>query len=688
MKKKIISGLLSIAMLMTCFVPIPAAAADSSMPSSYGEKRDVRDQETWGTCWAFGCIAALEEKIKAEEGIDIDLSEEHLLQRTSYGDSSTEWNLTSKDNGGDTSTAIGYFLAGYGPALESEFPYDTENDFTGTVSDAVKNYVSDYRVTETREIIPDQNSDGTLTDSTIKNVKQAVMDNGGVMSTIYMNGDGTEFDTVPGAYYRNEEGYDHGVCIVGWDDNYSAENFASADVTENGAFLARNSWGSSETNDGYLWISYDSVDIAPVFSIESYEKVASNENYYSLESRGTGNVTSSDVPENGLFGYINVFDIQNEAETLEEVIFYVPDSPTDFDLTYKIYYMPLASNGEPNTSAKQLIGSGTVSAGGYYCVKATKDITVTSDAAIMVATCDADDTAYMGQEKTNSEYTAVHKSGQSYKYQEVSGASALLESDYNFTIKLKTKTVDLSTVEKVNASKFTISSISDKTYTGSAIKPSVTVKYNGNVLTKGTDYTVSYSNNVNAGTAKVTIKGTGLYTGSVTKTFTINKAAASKFTVSNISNKAYTGSRIKPAVTVKFNGVKLTAGTDYTIAYSNNKYCGKATYTITGKGNFKGTKTGSFYIKPKQSTITSLTKASKAFTVKMKNTSKTVTGYQVAYSLKKNSGYKYKLTTNTKLKVSGLKSNKYYYVKVRAYKKVGSTKVYGSWSTIKKVKTR
>ena len=70
-----------------------------------------------------------------------------------------------------------------------------------------------------------------------------------------------------------------------------------------------------------------------------------------------------------------------------------------------------------------------------------------------------------------------------------------------------------------------IQDIPSTTYTGSAKKPNVTVKDGETTLTEGVDYTVSYTNNVNAGTATVTVTGKGNYTGSVSKNFTINKAS-------------------------------------------------------------------------------------------------------------------------------------------------------------------
>ena len=81
------------------------------------------------------------------------------------------------------------------------------------------------------------------------------------------------------------------------------------------------------------------------------------------------------------------------------------------------------------------------------------------------------------------------------------------------------------TINPKDASTLTINPIAAVTYNGSAQTPAVTVKDGSTTLTNGTDYTVSYSDNTNAGTATVTVTGKGNYTGTKSATFTINKAA-------------------------------------------------------------------------------------------------------------------------------------------------------------------
>jgi len=136
------------------------------------------------------------------------------------------------------------------------------------------------------------------------------------------------------------------------------------------------------------------------------------------------------------------------------------------------------------------------------------------------------------------------------------------------------------------------------TYDGTAKKPSVTVRMGTTVLKNRTDYTVSYANNINAGTASVTITGKGEYTGTVTKSFTIRPKSISNATVTLGQNSyVYDGKEKKPTVTVKDGSMNLSNGKHYTITYLDNKNVGKATVQIIGKGNYTNSKNVYFEIK-------------------------------------------------------------------------------------------
>ena len=140
-------------------------------------------------------------------------------------------------------------------------------------------------------------------------------------------------------------------------------------------------------------------------------------------------------------------------------------------------------------------------------------------------------------------------------------------------------------------------SVSSFTYDGAEKKPKITVKNGKKQLTANTDYTVSYKNNINAGTASVTITGKGSYSGSQTKNFTITPAALTKTTISlSASSFIYDGAEKKPAITIKAGKKQLTLNKDYTISYKNNMNVGTASVTVTGKGNYTGTISKSFTI--------------------------------------------------------------------------------------------
>ncbi len=253
------------------------------------------------------------------------------------------------------------------------------------------------------------------------------------------------------------------------------------------------------------------------------------------------------------------------------------------------------------------------------------------------------------------------------------------------------ETAEIPALSRISISKASVTlSTSIYAYDGKAKKPGVTVKLNGKTLKNGTDYTVSYSNNTKVGTAKVTIKGKGNYTGSVSKTYSI-KNNFKKATVSGISTKAFTGKNITQSITVKYNGKTLKNGTDYTVSYSSNKNIGTATVKIAGKCSYTGTITKTFKINPAKQEIQKLTAKSKAFFVDWAQKG-SATGYEIQYATnsKFTSAKKVTITNNktdTKT-ISKLSGKKKYYVRVRSYTTVKGTKYYGAWSASKSVTTK
>lgn len=148
-------------------------------------------------------------------------------------------------------------------------------------------------------------------------------------------------------------------------------------------------------------------------------------------------------------------------------------------------------------------------------------------------------------------------------------------------------------------------SVKNCTYNGKQQEPSVTVKIGNKVLKENRDFTVKYSNNMDAGKGTVNIKGKGNYCGSVTKKFTIKPLNINGQVYVQLDKDSYTwdGTNKKPefevyvARTLPGSTVfRLERRKDYTYKYKNYREPGTASLIITGKGNYTGTKTVSYKI--------------------------------------------------------------------------------------------
>ncbi len=159
-----------------------------------------------------------------------------------------------------------------------------------------------------------------------------------------------------------------------------------------------------------------------------------------------------------------------------------------------------------------------------------------------------------------------------------------------------------------------------------------------------------------------------------------------------VKNQVYTGKTIKPSVTVKYGSKTLKKGTDYTVSFKNNKAIGTATVTVTGKGDYTGTAKKTFKINPRAISGLKLTAGKGRLTVSWKKGAGGIGGYQLQYGLKKSFSGAKKATVSKASTVKGtiknLKKGKIYYVRIRAFKKVGKTTYWSAWSAAKKAKVK
>ncbi|NBI62012.1 hypothetical protein D3Z38_02790 [Clostridiales bacterium] len=248
-------------------------------------------------------------------------------------------------------------------------------------------------------------------------------------------------------------------------------------------------------------------------------------------------------------------------------------------------------------------------------------------------------------------------------------------------------------------------------YTGKEVKPAITIEDYDYVLRPGTDYDVTYKNNINEGTATMTVVGKGDYIGKRDLLFTIKKMnitqntpvspnkknqaihGASKFTKVYGSKPFYLGAKTtgKGKLTYKSNNrsvIQINQAGKATI-----KGPGRAIITVTAAAtaNYNAaTKQVLITVKPKKATGLKVKAAKKKMTVRWKRDPK-ADGYQLTYAQnsKFKKGKKNILIRKNKIikqVIKKVKPKKTYYVKVRAYKKVGKAKLYGAYSKAKKVK--
>lgn len=251
----------------------------------------------------------------------------------------------------------------------------------------------------------------------------------------------------------------------------------------------------------------------------------------------------------------------------------------------------------------------------------------------------------------------------------------------------------------------TITVAESRKYTGSNIEVLPTVMVGGIKLARDRDYTVSYSNNKNAGKATVSVEGIGNYQGSLTAYFMIEKinnnvsAADITKTANNKKNQKF------PVSAVCLGDAKFSyESSDQNITVSKTgmitvkkKFSGKATITITAKEctNYKqASKKISVIVEPAGVGISKVTNpSSKTVRIKWKKSPGKISGYQIQYSANKKFTKIIKTITVKGVKtvskdISKLKKKKTYYFRVRTYQKFGGTDHYSAWSGTKSIKIK
>ncbi|MBR6992980.1 MAG: hypothetical protein IKH85_02760 [Methanobrevibacter sp.] len=226
----------------------------STLPTSYDLRNlkqvtSVKNQGSGGNCWAFTTLAALESCILKATGKTYDLSEENMKNVMSlfsdYG-----WSMTP-NKGGYDDMGVGYLTAWLGPVNDNEDKYFDKSIVSPLL----------HSLMHVQNVLFLSRSDYTDNDA----IKRALMDYGAVATCIYWSS--SYLKDSKNYYNYGTSGANHAVTIVGWDDNYSRYNFNKTNDTVpegDGAWIIKNSWGTSGGVKGYYYVSYYDKKIATV----------------------------------------------------------------------------------------------------------------------------------------------------------------------------------------------------------------------------------------------------------------------------------------------------------------------------------------------------------------------------------------------------------------------------------------
>ena len=385
---------------------------ETELPSSFSNRElatPVRNQRL-NTCWAYSSTGVMEIVANKNGIFDGQFSPMHMNYWATKREDGSGWQRAYSD-AGYPYIAMGYLMSGFGAVTEDEFPYTSE--------------LSDYQ-DHGKDITPTVSAGSLvyLKGGDIDTVKTAVYHYGAAVGNFHYTYD--FWNAENSAYFCDQPGLTtsqlrgHAVTIVGWDDNYSRENFGTVlpgEITVNddgeiiegepvishqpendGAWLCKNSWGSSWSNmGGYFWISYEDLYLfekrfGPSYAIMDLEQYSESNHLYQNEIYGATyefDYTPATEPPTRTITYINVFDFEDRYNELDKIIF----ESTSVGSGYELFYIPVDEDGVPREDEALWtpLGTGSVDYRGYLNVDIDNLTVPRGKGAIGVRITSADD---------------------------------------------------------------------------------------------------------------------------------------------------------------------------------------------------------------------------------------------------------------------------------------------------------
>ena len=323
----------------------------------------IKDQLNYGTCWAHAAMVGIEYLLRKNEGIDADLSENNLANMHGFP--------SSFEEGGTHEMAMAVFLRENGPTTEVLDPYPS-----------IGTSMRERGVRIPRKIVLVSARTSVATASKLQaelRVIKTALISYGPLSTSYAHY--SQFENGAAYYCPTRYGANHAVAIVGWDDEYPANNFAIRPAGD-GAFIIKNSWGVSMFDKGYTYVSYydatlgfePQVAYMRLSKGEDYGRIYEHDPFGYVSSTGYGSTTAHAM---------NVFTARRD-EQLAAFGFYALKPNTTYSAT--LIVNPVVLGGEL-VGTEFAVASGTATEAGYEVLDfaETVQVGVGTNFAIVVA---------------------------------------------------------------------------------------------------------------------------------------------------------------------------------------------------------------------------------------------------------------------------------------------------------------
>lgn len=353
-----------------------------------GTVNPVKNQGVFGTCWTFSAAASAETSL-IQYIPDIDLSELHTAYFSyNYEEYSSLTNLLNA--GGNIHIVTNLWAQWRGPVSEDKMPYG-ELDILGK-KELVNQFAEDSDFHLENAYLFDYDSDGSNREVVNSLIKQFVVSGSAVDVSFYTKGSATYNEETYASYSAMKPIFaNHSVAIVGWDDNYSASNFNSFENPKNGivsfpendgAWLAKNSWGSHYGENGYFWISYEDTSLCEFAVFDMAEKENYSTNYqHDLFSPSQAMSADDDIGINQPSYMANIFTADC-TEQIEAISTYINNPGTEYEITI---YSGLSDPSDPSSGTPSSVTKGVSELTGYMTLELDEDVIVEEGELFSVA---------------------------------------------------------------------------------------------------------------------------------------------------------------------------------------------------------------------------------------------------------------------------------------------------------------